>query len=197
MTEQMFEGLFKGLLKTAEASVRAYTSPSWSAEERAEGRPFNEMLRTAATGLSETMAAAHAAAAAERVRDTTATEVIERRLGELEDDDHLQTGRAQRAQRGPRSLEEPLPPHLVEVYRVIVHHLHLQGASLDQIRECIRCDARPRQPVPGADVARRLILKARRRCGQAEVEAVRDVIATPAVFSVLFGCLIGRESYDA
>ena len=215
MTDRMIDGLLKGLFTTAEASVRVLAAPGWSAEDHAQGRPIQEMLRTAATGLADAMAAASAALPevnAETARDAAASETIERRLRHLETDcdelaesvDRLDGARAQRGQRRPRSLDEPLPHAIVDVYRVVAHHLLLQGATPEQIRECILCDGRPPKPVAGAALVRRVILKARRICGQAEVEAVRDVVGTPAVFSVLFGVLAeehrqrtGRETLDA
>lgn len=208
MTDRMIDGLLKGLFTTAEASVRVLAAPRWTAEDHAEGRPVQEMLRTAATGLADTMSAACAALPeikAEKARESARSEAIERRIRHLEVDsdelaesvDRLEGARSRQGERRPRSLDEPLPHSIIDVYRVVALNLLRHGATPAQIRECIATDGRPREQVPGAALARRTILKARRICGQAEVESVRDVIAMPAVFSVLFGVLAEEHAHEA
>ena len=195
------ESLIKGVLQTAEMSVRSLCEAEWTAEEHAAGRPMQEFFRSAARGLADTMSSVRASipeiepgrrSAQSAMVDEL--DLLRNRQDELEEDqDELaelvdRLSAAQR-QRGPSShnVDEPLNDHLIRFYRFITAMLIRRGVRREQIRLCIQGDG------AGLREVRRHILKARRNFGQAEVEAVRDFIIVPSVFSILFTCVEAEE----
>ncbi|MEZ4448158.1 MAG: hypothetical protein R3B09_01680 [Nannocystaceae bacterium] len=209
----LFESFMKGMLKTAESSVRSIYETEWTEEDHAAGRPMQEFLKSAARGLADTMSSVRASIpeiepgkrSAESAIVADEIEQLRARQGALEEDqDELaeQLDRMLSTQHrtpAPLADEDPVRDQVVRLYRSITSTLHIYGATREEIRRCIQSDGKildAQLVIPTPSVSRqvrRQILKVRRLVGSTTVEAVRDFIITPAVFSVLYTCVAAGQ----
>lgn len=202
--EGMFEGLLRGLLEASEAGVRCVVDGEWTAEEVEAGRPPQEALRAFGRIMASTLADVRAkipAAAAAIVLPPELEAEFERVVAQhwaLEDEvddlaehvDQLASVQQRQEENDEAGLPagEPIPPHLIDVFRQAVSWMVDAGATQDEARLALARDVRAPGEVPGGKFARRVLLKARRRYGHAEVTRARRLITVPAIFSILFAC---------
>lgn len=202
--EGMFEGLLRGLLEAGEAGVRCVVDGEWTAEEIEAGRPPQEALRTfgriMASTLADVRAKIPAAAVGSAVPSALEEEfervvahqwALEAELDDLaEHVDQLASVHQRQEDDDEAGLPagEPIPAHLIDVFREAVSWMVTAGATQEEARLALARDIRTPGEVPGGKFARRVLLKARRRYGHAEVTRARRLITVPAIFSILFAC---------